>query len=86
MNEHQIPRKHTLTDADLEVLAGMMHCRQCAFSAEEVQFVKSWMSAADTAKSEIIRWLVRLAIFGVGLIALIQVAWKMGYFKAAGGK
>lgn len=82
MPDHELkPRKMTLTEADLEALAEMLRCNKCSFTSEEVQFVKDWMDTAKQAKSEIIRWLVRCLIVFVGLMAGLQVAMKMGWYK-----
>lgn len=70
-----------LTDADLQALAEFLQCGKCSFSSEEVLFVKEWLNTAKTAKSEIIKWLVKIAIIGIGLICGLQVALKMGFGK-----
>ena len=77
-------RKMTLTEADLEALAAMLRCNQCSFSSEEVQFVKDWLDTMKTAKSEIVKWVVRGVLAAVGIFAAIQVAFKLGYFKVVG--
>lgn len=78
------PRRMTLTEADLEALATMLRCNSCSFSAEEVQFVKDWLDTMKTAKSEVVKWIVRGILALIGVFAAIQVAAKLGYFKAVG--
>lgn len=84
--ENQVPRAMVLTEKDLEVLKEMFGCKSndCPFTQEEVQFVRDWLDTAKTAKSEIVRWLVRGVIFLIGAISLVQVAFKMGWFKVSG--
>ena len=78
-------RAMTLTEADLEALSALMHCsRSCSFSNEEVQFVRDWLDTAKTAKSEVIKWLVKIVIVSIGIISGIQVASRMGWFKVVG--
>jgi hypothetical protein len=74
-------RERVLTDADLEALKELLSCDRCAFTPEEVQFVRDWMDTAKTAKSEVIKWIVRGIFFLIGLMALLQVGVKSGYLK-----
>lgn len=79
-------RKRTLTEHDLEDLRSMLQCKSesCLFTQEEVQFVRDWLDTAKTAKSEVVKWIVKILITGIGIIAGIQVAIKMGWFKFSG--
>jgi hypothetical protein len=79
-------RQRVLTKEDVEAIAEAVRCNHntCPFSGEEVQFVRDWLETAKTAKSEVIRWVVRLFLLAVGLIAGVQVAIKMGWFKLEG--
>lgn len=74
-------RKRVLTDADIEALRECIGCQKCAFSAEEVQFVKGWLETAKVAKSEFIKAAVKGVLIVGGLICGIITAAKMGYFK-----
>jgi hypothetical protein len=77
-------RKRVLTDLDLEAISARMACSQCSFTSEEVQFVKDWLDTAKTAKSEVIKWIVKGIIILIGLVAGLQVAIKMGFGKGLG--
>jgi hypothetical protein len=75
-------RQRVLTDADLEALATYLkYHNECAFRPEEIQFVKDWMDTMKTAKSEVIRWVVRGIFIVVGVTSGIIAASKMGLFK-----
>jgi len=79
------PRQRVLTDADLEALAHVMQCNhKCAFTTEEVLFVRDWLDTAKTAKSEVIKWVVKGIIILIGLVAGLQVTMKMGLWKGVG--
>ena len=84
MTQEHERRRRTLTDEDLEAISEKMRCHSCSFSPEEVQFVKDWLDTAKTAKSEVVKWLVRMILIVIGLIAGIQVAIKMGFFRIVG--
>lgn len=84
MEDFEEKRKRVLTDADLEALADHLQCAKCAFTSEEVIFVKDWLDTAKTAKSEVIKWVVKGIIIFIGLIAGLQVAIKMGFGKGMG--
>lgn len=75
-----------LTDADVAAITQALKCKSdaCLFTPEEVQFVRDWLDTAKTAKSEVVRWVVRGIFFLIGLIAVIQVAFKMGWFRVGG--
>ena len=77
-------RERILTDADLDALVDRIRCTKCAFTQEEVQFVKDWLDTAKTAKSEVVRWVVRGILLIIGIVSGIQVAAKYGYLKGAG--
>lgn len=79
-------RKRNLTDEDLDALRELLHCKNdaCLFTQEEVMFVRDWLDTAKTAKSEVVRWITKMIIIGIGLVAGIQVAVKMGWFKMGG--
>lgn len=78
-------RRHAvLTPADLEAIKEVVVCDKCPFTTEEVQFVKDWLDTAKLAKSEVVKWIVRIILMAIGIIAGIQVAAKAGYFKSAG--
>lgn len=80
-----IPRKRTLTEADIEAIQEYMQCQhKCAFSPEEVQFVRDWLDNMKTVKSEIIKYIVKMIIYGVGIVCAVVVASKMGWFKLWG--
>ena len=78
-------RKRTLTDEDLDTLADMLRCQKCAFSPDEVAFVKGWLDTAKTAKSEVIKWIVKMFIITIGLMCGLWVAIKMDLFKIVKG-
>lgn len=78
-------RRRTLTDEDIDTLADMLRCQKCAFSPEEVAFVKGWLDTAKTAKSEVIKWVVKMFIIAIGLMCGLWVAIKMDLFKAIKG-
>jgi hypothetical protein len=84
MGENFIKRERTLTDADLEALSDHLQCTKCAFTNEEVIFVKDWLDTAKTAKSEVIKWVIKGIIILIGLVAGLQVAIKMGFGKGVG--
>ena len=78
-------RKRTLTDDDIEHLQSIFMCHnKCSFTQEEVQFVKDWLETAKTAKSEIVRFVVKGIIYGVGIVSGIVVATKLGWLKFFG--
>ena len=77
-------RKRTLTDADLEHLREIFICNGCSFTHEEVQFVKDWLETAKTAKSEIIKFVVKGIVYGIGIVSGLIVATKMGWLKLFG--
>jgi hypothetical protein len=84
MGDNFIKRERTLTDADLEALTNHLQCTKCSFSSEEVIFVKDWLDTAKTAKSEVIKWIIKAIIILIGLVAGLQVAIKMGFGKGIG--
>jgi hypothetical protein len=77
-------RQRTLTEDDRADIADMLRCKMdaCLFTQEEVQFVRGWLDTAKTAKSEVVRWVVRMVIVVGGLISGIVVAVKMGWFSS----
>lgn len=78
-------RKRILSDADIEVLVEALRnvpkCHACTFTQEEVQFVRDWLDTAKTAKSEIVKLVVRGSILLAGLICGVVTASKLGWFK-----
>lgn len=77
-----IVRSRTLTDSDLDAIAERFRCTGgCSFTGEEIQFVKDWLDTAKTAKSEVIKWIIRGIIWLIGIVAGISVAAKYGWLK-----
>lgn len=79
-----MPPERTLTDADLEALREFVKCNSCAFTQEEILFVRGWLETAKTAKSEVIKWLVKMVIIGAGLLCGLYVAVKLDILKMFG--
>lgn len=70
----------TLTEADLEAIAGMVSCKiTCPFTNEEVLFVRDWLDTAKTAKSEVIKVFIKGVIIVLGVAAFLTLAFKMGW-------
>lgn len=83
--EDWIPRKRILTDEDLDILRQMTACNHaCSFTPEEVQFVKDWLDNMKTVKSELIKYCIKVTIYGIGIICAVIVAIKLGWFKIFG--
>jgi len=74
------PRKRILTDDDIKALAKeFMDCHKCRFeniSSEEMDFVKDLVTVFKETRSEIIKWLVKGALY-----AILIIAGLTGYFK-----
>lgn len=72
-------RQRVLTDADLEAFAAIVNANRhdCQFSAEEVQFVRSWLDTMKTVKSETIKYLVKGLFLFLGVVAAISVYFKL---------
>lgn len=77
-----LQRHQTLTQADLDAITRAATCpHPCKFTEGEAEFVKSWMQTTQTAKNEIVKWLVKGFFWFVGLVALIMAAWKLELIK-----
>ena len=80
MEKELIPRKMTLTEADLQALGELLESRHnCRFnniSKEDMDFIKDLLTMYKETRSEVMKWLVK------GVIYLIIAGIMLGaYFK-----
>lgn len=82
---YQERRKRTLTDEDIELLRNEFTCHnKCSFTQEEVLFVRDWLETMKTAKSEVVKFIVKGIIYAIGITCAAVVAAKMGWFRFMG--
>lgn len=80
--EHLIPRKQTLTDADMAALAKLLQeqhrCRFDNITKEDMDFLKDLLTVYKETRSEVIKWAVKGIIYGSLLLVAIAAYFKLG--------
>lgn len=75
-----IPRKRTLTDADLQDLTEMLHaqhsCRFDNITSEDMDFIKDLLSMYKETRSEVIKWVVKGIVYASLLLVVIGAWFK----------
>lgn len=73
----RIPRTRTLTEADMLALKEMMHDHSCRFnnvSREDMGFLMDLLTIYKETRSEVIKWVVKGAIY-LTMLAVVVIAY-----------
>ena len=77
-----VPRQRTLTDADMaalaELLAAQHNCRFDNITREDMDFVKDLLKIYKETRSEVIKWVVKGAVYSILIVILVGAYLKLG--------